>query len=403
MDAAEIRALYGSYVMPTYGPPGLVLVRGRGARVWDADGRDYLDFVAGIAVNTLGHAHPRLVQAIRRQAGRMMHVSNLYAHEGQGRLAKALVDRSLPGGRCFFCNSGAEANEGLIKLARRWGSTRGRHEVVTMCNSFHGRTLATLTATGQAKIQQGFAPLPEGFRYAAYNDLDACRAAVTDRTAAILVEAIQGEGGVLPAAPGFLEGLQALCRERDLLLMFDEVQCGMGRTGRWFGFQHDGIVPDAFSIAKGLGGGFPMGAIVAGPRLAEVFTAGSHGSTFGGTPLACAAALAVIETIEEDGLLAHAEAMGALLVERLCAMAERHACVREVRGRGLMVGLVLDRPAAPLQAALQKAGLLVIATAGNVIRFLPPLIVTPTQVRRAARLVAAQVNVYEAASEPDPG
>ncbi len=391
MDADGILDLYRRFVMPNYGPPALVLVRGRGARVWDADGRVYLDFAGGIAVNTLGHAHPRLVRAIRQQAGKLMHVSNLYAHEGQGRLAQALVERSLPGGRCFFCNSGAEANEGLIKLARRWGAPSGRYEVMTMRNSFHGRTLATLTATGQEKIQQGFAPLPEGFRHATFNDLDSCRAAVTDRTAAILVEAIQGEGGVLAAEPAFLQGLQALCRERDLLLMFDEVQCGIGRTGRWFGFQHAGVEPDAFSVAKGLGGGFPMGAIVAGPRLGEVFQPGSHGSTFGGTPLACAAGLAVIETIEEEGLLAHAEAMGALLAERLCETAARRPIVTQVRGRGLMAGIALDRPAAPYQDALREAGLLVIATAGNVLRFLPPLTVTPAQVRRAARLVDASL------------
>lgn len=386
MRTADILEGYRKHVISAYAPPVLALERGRGTRVWDTDGKCYLDFTAGVAVSCLGHAHPRLVQAIRRQAGRAIHVSNLFAHEGHLRLARALTERSI-GGKCFFCNSGAEANEGLIKLARLWGSAQGRHEVVTFRDSFHGRTLATLTATGQEKVQKGYAPLPAGFRYARFNDVESCRAEITDRTAAVLVEAIQGEAGVVPAAPGFLEALQALCRERGVLLLFDEVQCGMGRTGKWFGFQHHAVEPDAFALAKGLGGGFPMGAVVAGPRVCDVFQPGSHGSTFGGTPLACAAALAVVETIEDEGLLAHAEAMGALLIEGLCDAAVRVPCLREVRGRGLMIGVVLDRPAAPLQDALREAGLLTIATAGNVLRLLPPLTVTAAQVRTAVRRI----------------
>ncbi len=332
-------------------------------------------------------AHPKHVQAVRRQAGRLVHVSNLYYTENQPRLAQALAERFQPGGKCFFCNSGAEANEGLIKLARLWGTQHGgRHEIMTMHNSFHGRTLATLTATGQDKVQKGFEPLPEGFGYADFNDLASCRAAVGDRTAAILVEAVQGEGGVLPAAPGFLEGLRALCDERGLLLLCDEVQCGMGRTGtgsvssstawsrtpfRW---------PRRWAAASRSARSWPA-------RLADVFQPGHHATTFGGTPLACAAALSVVEAIEEERLLDHAAAMGALFAELLRAEADRHAFVREVRGRGLMIGMVLDRPAKDLETLLREDGLIALATAGDVVRFLPPLNVRETEVRRAARIV----------------
>jgi predicted acetylornithine/succinylornithine family transaminase len=381
----DIVGMHRRYVLPTYAP-GLTLVRGEGARVWDADGREYLDFLAGIAVVGAGHCHPRVVEAVCRQAGRLMHVSNLFYNEMQPRLARALSERAL-GGACFFCNSGAEANEALIKLARLWGRDRGRYEVVSMRNSFHGRTLATLTATGQEKVQKGFEPLPEGFVLADFNDLDACRAAIGPRTAAVLVEPVQGEGGVVPAEAGFLEGLRALCDEQGVLLMMDEVQCGMGRTGKWFGYRHYAARPDAISLAKALGNGFPIGAIVTAPALSDVFAPGRHASTFGGTPLACAAALATIEAIEEEGMVENAAAMGARFMERLGEVADRCEGVRAVRGLGLMVGLVLDGPAAPLQQALQERGLLALATAGNVMRFLPPLNITAEQADRAAALV----------------
>ena len=384
----EIVQRHQTYVMSTYAPT-LALVRGRGARVWDAEGREYLDFLAGIAVTSIGHCHLRLVEAIRRQAGRLIHVSNIFYNDLQPRLAEALVRRSFEGGRVFLCNSGAEANEGLIKLARLWGSASGRYEVVTMFNSFHGRTLATLTATGQTKVQKGFEPLPIGFRYAKFNDLESVRAAIGERTVAVLVEAVQGEGGIIPAQPEFLQGLRALCDERNLLLLCDEVQCGMGRTGRWFGWQHYGIEPDAFSLAKGLGGGFPIGAVVAGPRLAGQFQPGHHATTFGGTPLACAAALAVIETIEAKGLLENAARVGEIFMDALRTALRPFPFVREVRGKGLMVGVELDRPARPLQDEMMKRGLLGLATNVNILRFLPPLIVTAAQARKAARIVKA--------------
>jgi predicted acetylornithine/succinylornithine family transaminase len=387
MTTEEIARLYERYVMDTYSPR-VALVRGRGARVWDAEGREYLDFLSGIAVTSLGHAHPRLTRAIRKQAGTLIHGSNIFYHELHAKLAEALSSRSLQG-RCFFCNSGAEANEALIKLARLWGHDRGRYEVISMRQSFHGRTLATLTATGQDKVQKGFEPLPSGFAYAQFNDLDSVRSAVTPRTAAILVEAIQGEGGVLPAAPGFLQGVRQLCDEQDLLLFFDEVQCGMGRTGKWFAYQHDGVEPDAISVAKGLGGGFPIGAVVAGPKLSHVFRPGHHATTFGGTPLACAAALAVLETLEAEDLVNRAGEMGTRFMNQLRKATRSFSFVKEIRGRGLMVGMVLDRPAAGLESVLREKGLLVLTTAGNVIRFLPPLIVSRAQIGQAVRRVKA--------------
>ncbi len=396
----EVIDLHQHYVMNTYAP-SLVLAKGRGACVWDVNGRKYLDFIAGISVTNIGHCHPRLVKAIKSQAARLMHVSNLYYNENQPRLARELSEKSL-GGKCFFCNSGAEANEALIKLARLWGHDRGKYEVITMRNSFHGRTLATLTATGQDKVQKGFEPLPVGFSYAEFNNLDSCRAAVTDKTVAILVEAVQGEGGVRPADPAFMQGLRALCDEKGLLLLCDEVQCGMGRTGNWFGYQRYGIEPDAFSLAKGLGGGFPIGAVVASPKLSDVFRPGHHASTFGGTPLACAAALAVMETIEEDGLLVNATRMGDLFMERLKKSASKHGFIREVRGVGLMIGLVLDRPAKDLELALRVKGLLALATAENVLRLLPPLNIKSSQIKKAVRLIDKTCAELTVAAEPPP-
>ena len=383
----EIIALHKQYVMPSYAP-GLVLVKGKGVKVWDADGKEYMDFLAGIAVLGLGHCHPQVVKAIRTQAAKLMHVSNLYYNENQPKLAQALSTRSM-NGKCFFCNSGAEANEGMFKLARLWGHAQGKYEIVTMRNSFHGRTLATLAATGQTKYQKGFDPIPAGFVYADYNNLDSIRAAINEKTVAVLVEAVQGEGGILPGTPEFMKGLRALCDEKNILLLCDEVQCGMGRTGFWFGLQASGIQPDAFSLAKSLGNGFPIGALVASPKLADIFQPGNHASTFGGNPLACAAALAVIETMEQENLPANAAKMGELFMGLLNKLSRKYSFIKDVRGRGLMVGLVLDRPAKPLEVILREKGLITIATADTVIRFVPPLTVKAAQIRKAARLVDA--------------
>ncbi|MFC1467582.1 aspartate aminotransferase family protein [Verrucomicrobiota bacterium] len=404
MSTAEIKEMHEQYVMPTYAP-GLALVKGEGSKVWDAEGNEYLDFLAGIAVTNIGHAHPKFLAAVNEQARKLVHVSNLYFNEKQPELAKALVERAdLGGGKVFFCNSGAEANEGLIKLARYWGKDCGRYEIITMNKSFHGRTLATLTATGQEKVQKGFAPLPEGFVYADFNDIESVKAACTDQTAAVMVEAIQGEGGVNPADPEFLAELRAFCDEKGILLLIDEVQCGMGRTGRWFGFQNYNLKPDAFSLAKGLGNGYPIGAVVAGPKLQDVFQPGAHATTFGGTPLACAAALSVVDVIEEENLLTHAMIMGAFLMEGLCAIAQKNKkWVSSVRGIGLIVGLVLDVPALPLQQKLQEKGLLSIATAGNVLRVLPPLNVTQDEVEQALKLIdEACAEIYDEMAELSP-
>ncbi len=381
----EIISLHKQFVMSTYAP-GLVLVKGKGAKVWDADGKEYLDFLAGIAVLSVGHCHPKVVKAIKEQAAKLMHVSNLYYNENQPRLAQALSTRSL-NGKCFFCNSGAEANEGMIKLARLWGHAQGKFEVISMTNSFHGRTLATITATGQTKYQKGFEPLPTGFVYAEFNNLDSVKAAITEKTAAVLVEAVQGEGGIVPASPEFMKGLRALCDEKNILLLCDEVQCGFGRTGQWFGFQAYGIQPDAFSLAKGLANGFPIGAMVAGPKLSDLFQPGHHASTFGGNPLACAAALATIDVIEQEKLLENAATTGELFKQKLKKLAKKYPFIQDVRGIGLMVGLVCDRPAKPLEVILREKGLISIATHDVVIRFLPPLNVKASQIRQAVKIV----------------
>lgn len=390
----ELIALHKQYVMSTYAP-GLVLLKGKGAKVWDANGKEYLDFLAGIAVLSVGHCHPRVVKAIKTQAAKLMHVSNLYYNENQPRLAQALATRSM-NGKCFFCNSGAEANEGMIKLARLWGNPQGKFEVISMTNSFHGRTIATITATGQTKYQKGFEPLPAGFVYAEFNNLDSVRAAVNTRTAAILIEAVQGEGGIIPASPEFMRGVRALCDEKNILLLCDEVQCGFGRTGNWFGFQAYNIQPDAFSLAKGLANGFPIGALVAGPKLADLYQPGHHASTFGGNPLACAAALATIETIETEGLLENATKMGEYFMAKLRKVAKKYPFIKEVRGLGLMIGVVCDRPAKPLEVILRDNGLISIATHDVVIRFLPPLNVKASQIRTAVKIFGAACAQWQA-------
>ena len=384
--AEQLAYLHGEYHAPNYAP-SLSLMKGKGAYVWDANGKKYLDFVSGIAVTALGHSHPALVKAMKRQAGRLMHVSNLYYNDQAPFLAKQLCELAGLGGKVFFCNSGAEANEGLIKAARKWGSEQDRFEIITFRNSFHGRTLATLTATGQEKVQYGFAPLPEGFKYAQYNDLESVKAHLTPKTAAVMLELVQAEGGVIPADPEFVKGLAKLCRERNVLLLVDEIQTGVGRTGTMFAWQGYGIEPDAFSLAKGLGGGFPVGAVMMGPKLKDIFQPGSHGTTFGGQPLASAAARAVLDTIADKALDTNAEAMGYMLQTKLKKVVETYSFVRAVRGKGLLVGLLIDRPAKDLEKILTRRGLLTVCTAGNVIRMLPPLTLTARQVKQAVKVI----------------
>ena len=393
----EIAAQHQKYVMSTYAP-SLALVKGKGSKVWDADGKVYLDFSTGISVTNLGHCHPKVVAAIQEQAARLVHVSNLYYNENQPKLAEKLSGLSLHG-KCFFCNSGAEANEAMIKLARLWGNPEKRYEVISMKNSFHGRTLATLAATGQTKYQKGFAPMPSGFSHAEFNDLDSVKAAVSEKTVAVLVEAVQGEGGVLPADEAFMKGLREFCNEKNILMLCDEVQCGMGRTGQWFGFQHYGVEPDAFSVAKSLGNGYPIGALVASPKLSDVFKPGNHASTFGGAPLSCAAALAVIATIEEDKLVAKAAASGLRLLQGLQALAAKYPCVKEVRGKGLMVGMVVDKPAKPLVEIMIGMGLIAIPTADVVVRFLPPLTVKDEEIDEALEIADEALAQWTAPAE----
>jgi predicted acetylornithine/succinylornithine family transaminase len=378
------------YLMHTFKRQPVELVRGAGALVWDADGRELLDFVGGIAVNVLGHAHPAVVEAISRQAATLIHTSNLYYTRPQVELAERLNTLGFEG-RCFFANSGAEANEAAVKLARKWGkqNRKGAYEVISALNSFHGRTLAMVAATGQPKYQQPYAPMPDGFRHVPFNDIEALRGAVSVKTVAILLEPIQGESGVIPAVDGYLAAVRDLCDRENLLLIFDEIQTGMGRTGDFYAFQGYGVVPDVVTLAKGLGGGVPIGVCIAGPR-ADVFEVGDHGSTFGGNPLACAAALATIEVIEKDGLVANA----ALAGEYLAGQAnQRLSAFGTMRGKGLMQALVLrEEVAQQVQAAALEHGLIVNAIGDQVIRLVPPLIVTDADVARAINILEVSLD-----------
>ena len=369
----EILELYKSKVMPTYSP-SVVLASGKGVTVRDVDGMTYYDFTSGIGVNNVGYCHKKVVQAVQDQAAAMLHCSNLYVNTPATLLASKLVEISGLGGKAFFCNSGAEANEAAIKLARKWGSANGgRYEVVTMRQGFHGRTLATVAATAQAWCQEGYDPLPVGFAYADYNDLESVKAAVNDKTVAIMLEAVQGEGGVTPATDEFMKGVRALCDEKNLLMIVDEVQAGMGRTGTWFAWQGYDVKPDLFTCAKALADGIPMGALVSNAKLADVFTASAHASTFGGNPVAAAAGLAVIDVIESEKLLENATKVGNLLKEALQGFVDQYDQLLAVRGKGLMLGLVVDGDAKEVVDAFKAQGLLALTAGKNVVRFLPPL------------------------------
>ncbi len=367
------------YLMQTGRRLPVTFVRGRGCRVYDESGREYLDLVAGIAVNLLGHSHPEVVRAISEQAGALIHTSNLYFTQPQIDLAQRLVELSFPS-RVFFCNSGAEANEAAIKIARKWGARHrdGAFEIITTAGSFHGRTLATVTAGGQQKYSDPFRPLPGGFVHVAYDDLDAIKAATTSKTVAVMLEPVMGEIGVVPPSPGYLRGVREWCDTQDVLLILDEVQTGLGRTGRWFAHQHHSVTPDVMTLAKGLGGGVPIGACLANPR-ADVFEPGDHGSTFGGNPLACTAALAVLHVIERDGLVAHAAEMGELLQSSLADLG-----AKAVRGQGLMQAFEFAEPRAKaFQLSCLDAGLIVNAVDDHSVRLVPPLIITAEEIDNA--------------------
>lgn len=403
---AEIRELFNRYVVPSYGRFELALSRGQGSYVWDVGGRRYLDLGSGIAVCSLGHAHPAITEALVEQSSRLVHISNLYYHEPQGRLAERIV-RYLAPGKVFFSNSGAEANEGLYKLARKFGHDEGRYEILTANNSFHGRTLAGIAATGQAKVKQGFEPAVAGFRQVPYNDLQAMRDAISPATAGILIEGIQGEGGITPATPEYLRGLRRLCDEKRLLLMIDAVQCGHFRSGCYQSFQRilgdtaeglGGFLPDAVSMAKSLGGGFPIGGFwvreeAHGVKLCDVLSPGTHATTYGGTPLGCAVALAIFDVIEAEGLESHVRELGDSMRTELERIASHYPrVVRSVRGMGFMMGMELqpreqipafqriEKPASSqFVNRLQEAGVLVIPSGQQVIRLLPPLNLSQAQ------------------------
>jgi len=393
VTSAKVAELYERHVMKTYGAAPFALVRGKGSHVWDAEGRRYLDFCSGIAVNTLGHAHEGWTKAIREQLDQLVHCSNLYHIPGQGKLAARLCERAGTG-RVFFCNSGAEANEFLLKLARLWGRQKaggqeGRiYKVITATNAFHGRTFGGMAATPQEKIQGGFRPMLDGFATARFNDLDSFRAAVDDATAAILVETIQGEGGIHPATTEFLQGLRALCDEKGLLLLIDEVQCGIGRTGRFFAYEHAGITPDAIGMAKGLGGGFPIGAAWVRRGYDELFQPGNHGTTYGGNPLACAAANAVLDAIENENLLDHVARLSAPWLESLRALAARHpAHAKGVRGMGFHAALVVNGDPLDWVKRFRDNGLLTVRAGTDAVRLMPPLNVSETDLGHAVEII----------------
>ena len=388
----RIREAESAFHMPVYGRQPVAFGRGVGSRLWDTDGNEYLDFVAGIAVMSVGHSHPKVVEAIRTQAGLLTHVSNLYYTEPQVLLAERLHEL-LGWGKVFFANSGAEANECAVKLARRWQREQGRPGragLVAALGSFHGRTVATLAATGQPAKHEPFAPMPpELVHHVPLNDSDALEGALDDGIGALLLEVVQGEGGINPATPEYLKAARELCDERGVLLIFDEVQTGLGRTGRWFGFQHSGVVPDVITLAKALGGGLPIGACVAREDVAEAFRPGDHATTFGGGPVPCAAALAVLDVISTEGLVENSAKMGDLLVAKLREALDATPAVKDVRGVGLLVGVELaGEYSRDVVDACRERGLLVNNVRPDMIRLSPPLIVTADEVERAVAILA---------------
>ena len=379
METRKLLEESGRYIMNTYNRFPIILRKGRGMKVWGADGKEYLDFVGGIAVNVLGHCHPKVVVAIQKQAQRLLHVSNLYHIEPQIKLARLLAEHSFAD-KVFFCNSGAEANEAAIKLARKYSKEhldKKKFEIITALNSFHGRTLATVSATGQEKFQKGFEPLVSGFRHVPYNDMDAIISGLNEHTCAVMLEPIQGEGGVKVPDADYLKNVRKLCDERNLLLILDEVQTGMGRTGKLFAYQHFDIKPDIITLAKGLGGGAPIGAMLASDKVAAAFVPGSHASTFGGNPLVCAAAISTIETILEDGfVLDQCVRMGEYLKDGLKNLQKEFpSVIAEIRGLGLLVGMELTRDCSDIVRMCMDKGLLLNCASGNVLRFTPALIV----------------------------
>lgn len=388
MNKEEVVELDKKYVMHTYSRIPLVIDRGEGVRVWGKDGKEYLDFISGIGVNAIGHCHPEVVAAINCQTKKLFHCSNLYYIELEAKLAKVLCDISFAD-KAFFSNSGAEANEAAIKLARKFGSKQNGkpYQIITMKDSFHGRTITTLKATGQTKYQHGFGPFPPGFRYASFNDLKAVRSSVSNKTCAIMLEPVQGEGGLNVASEDFLKGLRQLCDKKGILLILDEVQCGLGRTGEMFAYEHYRIEPDIMTLAKPLGGGMPIGATLAKEKIASFFEPGNHASTFGGNPVVCSAALAFLKVLEEENLVERARKKGEYFREELEKLRETFSFIKEIRGKGLMIGLRLTFPGKNMVEKCREEGLLINCTTDNVLRFLPPLIVEKKDIDEAIEIL----------------
>jgi acetylornithine aminotransferase/acetylornithine/N-succinyldiaminopimelate aminotransferase len=377
------------YFMNVFGDRAPIVVdKGKGVRIWDKDGNQYLDFLAGIAVNALGHGHPEVNRALKEQIDKVIHCTNIYYIEPQAKLNRLLVENSA-GDRVFYGNSGAEANEGAIKLARKYFKAKGeeKYEVITTSESFHGRTLATIAATGQEKYQKPFTPLPEGFKEVPFNDLDALQEAVSDKTCAIMVEPIQGEGGINVASKEYLQGIRELCDEEGILLILDEIQTGFGRTAKLFGYEHYSIEPDIFTLAKALGNGMPVSAFLAKEEVADAFEPGDHGSTFGGNPLACAAAYTTLSVILEEDLVQHTAEMGDYFQRKLNELVEKYNFVDSVRGKGLMIGLELELNAKDIVSEALEAGLLINAVSATTLRFLPPLIVNKDEIDQAVEIL----------------
>ena len=389
MDTKTLMEWSARYHTPNYGRTPICLVRGDGLRVWDSEGREYLDFTSGIAVTALGHCHPRVTGAIQEAAATLLHVSNIFHTAPQVHLAKLLCEHSFAD-RVFFGNSGAEANEAAIKLARKYAKDRhasDRVEIIATHNSFHGRTLATVSATGQPKYQHGFEPLVPGFKHVAYNDLRAVERAMDNHTAAVLVEPLQGEGGVYVPDDDYLPGLRKLCDQNGTLLIFDEIQTGMGRTGKLWAYEHSGVAPDIMTLAKALANGVPIGAMLAREEVASALTAGTHGSTFGGTPFVCSVALATLTTMIEERVPERAAKTGRHVMQALAGLRQRQPAIRDVRGRGLLIGIELDRAAGPVVDACREGGLLVLTAGDRVVRLAPALIATEADCNRALEIL----------------
>jgi predicted acetylornithine/succinylornithine family transaminase len=387
MNSQTMMMLSEKYVANTYARYPILLVRGKGTRVWDLEGEEYLDFVSGLAVCNLGHCHPRVVKAIQTQAEKLIHISNFYYIEPQIQLASLLCKHSFAD-KVFFCNSGAEANEGAFKLARKYAKQKmgkDRYEIITMERSFHGRTLATLTATGQEKFRKGYEPLMPGFKYVPFNDIGAVKNGINSKTCAVMLEPIQGEGGVNCPSEGYLKALREICDEKGLLLIFDEVQVGMGRTGKLFAYEHDRVEPDMLTLAKSLAGGVPIGALLIKKGIADSFEPGDHASTFGGNPLATAAGVAALTTILEEGMLENCEKMGDYFLSQLEEIKKKFPFVKEVRGKGLILGMELKIDGSSIVKEMLRKKILINCTMGNVLRFLPPLIVTKEEVDRVVK------------------